>query len=207
MLANKKHERFALFIFLSAFVLASLIGCQAVPPASNISSTYKASWEKYPENKPWTDFTFNLISGELFGAFDKASDATAFCPKYASLSHDQKAAMWTEVISQVALYESKWDPADVFNEPAPLNYPSIGLLQLSYEDHAGYSFCPAKGSKDLKDPLVNLDCGIRILANQVNKRGALTLSSGVYWSTLKIGGKYSQIPKIQAATKKVPGCQ
>lgn len=192
------------YLILLCILLVSCSQITLKPPAP--SNPVKISWEQYPENKLWSDFAYNLLDKELFTSFDKAQDATQFCPKYQSLTRQQKIYVWVELLSTVSKYESSWKPATVFNEPAPLNYPSIGLLQLSYEDHAGYPYCPAKGGKDLKDPLVNLDCGMRILANQVNKKGKIILSSGVYWSTLKSGGTYSKIPQIVAMTKKLPYC-
>jgi hypothetical protein len=50
--------------------------------------------------------------------------------------------------------------------------------------------------KTILDPYINLECGLRILANQITKKGNVILSSGVYWSVIKDGGKYSKVQPI-----------
>lgn len=160
------------------------------------------SWEKnHPERKAWSNFVVDLMGGELFDRFDSARDAEALCPKYRSLPKAQKVEMWAELISGMALYESSWNPKTRFMEPAPLHYYSEGLLQLSYEDLQWAKYCKFKKgdpAKSILDPILNLDCGIRILANQIKNKGLVMMSSGVYWSTLKIGGRYSKIKEISA---------
>jgi hypothetical protein len=66
------------------------------------------------------------------------------------------------------------DPNNVYHEPAPLNRDSVGLLQLSYSDQKMYEvehLDPALES--LKDPFVNIRCGVTILAHWMAKDEAL----------------------------------
>lgn len=191
---------------IAVLLLGALSGCQTLQPAQEAPPA-KLSWESAKaENKAWSEFVFALLRQGLLASFDQAQDVSLFCPKYRTLREEEKVAVFGELISAVAKFESSWNPASVYHEPAPLNYDSIGLLQLSYEDHRGYSFCPAAGTRDLKDPRVNLDCGMRILARQVERRGKLILSSDVYWSVLKDGGAHSKIPQIRAMVAKLPFC-
>jgi hypothetical protein len=54
---------------------------------------------------------------------------------------------------------------------------------------------------------MNLVCGIWILNDQVARKGKIALSSGVYWATLKVGGRYSALDKIKAITQALPFCK
>lgn len=172
-------------------------------------------WElNHPERKAWSDFIFNLIQGELFDTFDRALDATRLRPDYASLSKSQKAAVWAELIVGIAKFESDYSPVARYTETTMgadpvtgLQVVSEGLLSLSYQDKQGYPFCQFDWSKDkslsptdpaktILQPLVNLDAAVRIMARQIEHTGKVILTSGVYWSTLRDGGKYSHVTEI-----------
>ncbi|MBK8202454.1 MAG: hypothetical protein IPK68_09140 [Bdellovibrionales bacterium] len=179
------------------------------------------SWEKsHPERRVWSSDVFLLIGEELFLDFDSAKDAKRICPKYESLLRSQKISMWAELISAIAYYESGWNPTSRMVETTMGTDPvtgkqvaSEGLLQLSYQDVPNYKAvlkspaCKIDWQKDKEltitdakktifDPAINLVCGLRILANQIQKKGYVILSSGVYWAVLKDGGKYSKVDSI-----------
>lgn len=181
----------------------------------------KLSWEKnHPERKAWSEFVFGVFEKELFAAFDSAKDAKRICPKYAALTRSQKILIWGELISAMAYFESGWSPVSRMTETTMGIDPvtgkrveSEGLLQLSYQDVPNYGsvlkspLCKIDWQKDknlsatdpkktILDPYINLECGLRILANQVAKKGNVILSSGVYWSVIKDGGKYSKVQPI-----------
>lgn len=193
------------------------------PPVT--TDAFSISWEKKkPENKIWTLFVYDLISTELFGSFDSAKDATRICPKYKSLSKEQKVTVWTEFISAVAYYESGWKPTSWMTEKTMGKDPitgkqvrSEGLLQLSYQDIQWAEYCKFDWSKDKKlgvddpsktifDPFLNLDCGLRILASQIKSKGKVIVSNGVYWAVLKDGGKFQKIPQIIGMVSKTGLC-
>jgi hypothetical protein len=190
------------------------------------------SWEKsHPERKAWSDFVFSLIEVDLFSAFDGAKDATRVCPKYAALTKGQKIYVWSELISAVSYFESGWSPTSRMVETTMGTDPvtgkqvaSEGLLQLSYQDVPNYGVllkypaCKIDWQKDkalaisdpkktIFDPAINLECGLRILANQIQKKGNVILSSGVYWSVLKDGGKYSKVDSIISMIQKTNLCR
>lgn len=199
------------------------ISVPTTPPAE--SQGFTISWEKNkPERKIWSMFVQDLISGELFSVYDSAKDATRICPKYKSLTKEQKVTVWTEFISAVAYYESAWKPTSWMTETTMGKDPitgkqvkSEGLLQLSYQDIQWAKYCKFDWAKDKKlsvddpnktifDPFLNLDCGIRILASQIKSKGKVILSSGVYWAVLKDGGKYQKIPQIIGMVSKTGLC-
>ncbi len=245
---DPRKEMIKVLVFFVALVLiligfATMFGCESLniklpdvkptptpivkpspTPVLGFGPLVKISWEKYPENRPWSIYVYDLIDAELFEQFNKALDNKRFCPKFDSLKRDEKLTFWTELISAISYFESGWSPVSRMKETTMGTDPitqrpvySEGLLQLSYQDIQWAPYCrfdweldKSKADKDPKktilDPFKNLDCGVRILANQISKRSAIILNSGVYWSVLKEGGKYQQIEKIISMTKKLAFC-
>lgn len=189
------------------------------------------SWERnHPERKAWSSFVFELISAEIFEVLDSAKDAKRICSKYEVLSRDQRILIWGELISAMAYFESGWSPTSRMTETTMGTDPvtgkqvaSEGLLQLSYQDVPNYGsvlkypLCKIEWGKDkslsvtdpkktIFDPYINLECGLRILANQVQKKKLVVLSSGAYWAVLKDGGKYSKVDSIISMVAKTGLC-
>lgn len=168
-----------------------------------------ASWDVgHPERSAWTKRTADVVSAVL-PSLEKARDVTRFCPKFSSLSRPERIEFWVEVISVMAFYESNWSPKLHYGEPPPLGYDSIGLLQLSYEDKH-YKFCTLnRKAKSLENPLLNLDCGIRILAQLVAKDGIIGSDKPYrggarYWSVLR---EKRALPKVLAKLKNFEACR
>lgn len=216
--------------FIICFLYTKSIWSQEYESFEN-KVPFKASWERYPENAPWTQFLYNLIDSELFDDLDKAKDIVRFCPNYDSVDRDHKIYAWIELFSQVSYYESAWDQTSRMRETTMGTDPitkkpvySEGLLQLSYQDVANYKRilaypkCKINWEKDknrnpksiyktILDANINLECGSRILADQVRRTGSIVLSRNVYWSTLKENGKYSVVPAIEKNMSKVSFCK
>jgi hypothetical protein len=169
------------------------------------------SWKK-PE---WDKFLLNSVD-EYWAKLSKAKDMATVCPKYGTLNEAKKKIAYAELLVAMAYYESGWKPTAWMIEPGmgldPITKKQVkseGLLQLSYQDTQWAKHCKFDWSKDkllkqddpkktIFDPLLNLNCGVGILARQVDRKGNVFLSSGVYWSVIKIGGKYTKIPKIKS---------
>lgn len=131
------------------------------------------SWEKnFPERKAWSAVVYNLLSSELFPAFNSAKDAEKICPGYSDLSDQERIQVWAELISATSYFESTWNPAN--------------LLQQNTKDNQA----------SLLDPAINLEFGMRVLADQISKKGSVIISSGAYWDSLKENGKHSKVPQI-----------
>lgn len=166
-------------------VFLFLIGCTTTVVQKSPEPLPKLSWNK-PEwdQKLYTDVQANL---ELFS---KAKDIESFCPKYHSLSEGEKVHAISELIVGMVRYESNFKPNTKFMEPAPLNYESIGLLQLSYEDKRGYPNCNLdRAKKNLEDPINNLDCGLKIMAKLLTRHGVLSSPDhkglSAYWAVMR----------------------
>lgn len=231
-------------IISTTFALWFFVGCASTPtpgneaekptPIESFPSTEYGtlSWENnHAERKPWSDFIFGLLAGELFTSFDSAKDAKRICPHYSELTKAQRVLVWGELISAMAYFESGWKPTSRMTETTMGTDPvtgkqvaSEGLLQLSYQDVPNYGSIlkyPAckidwqtdkylsvtDAKKTILDPYINLECGLRVLANQIRKKGSVILSSGVYWSVIKDGGKYSKVQPIIEMVSKAGVCK
>lgn len=208
-----------------------MYGCANGPATAPVQSTTttlptvastlpELAWKK-PE---WTKFLVEQLSTKHYDSFSKASDNEKFCPKFKSLTKEQKVHVWSEMLVWVMYYESGWKPTSWMKEDMGIDpitkvqVKSEGLLQLSYQDMQWAKFCKFDWSKDkhlkqddpkktIFDPYLNMDCGLGIMARQIDRKGSIMLSSGVYWAVLKIGGKFTKIDKITAKTKALPFCK
>ena len=203
-----------------------------LPSSEGHTTTFKPeplAWEsKAPGSSDWSQAIYSVIKTEepqMLGQ-NVADDVETYCPKYRSLNDNQRLNFWGQLFAGMAKYESGWKPSSRMTETTMGIDPytgrqvaSEGLLQLSYQDETSYNLdCGFDWSRDkyLSDsdpqktifsPQNNLRCGIKIMARQLKNKRAIGLTSGVYWSVLKIGGKYTQIPGISAITKSLTFCE
>jgi hypothetical protein len=184
-------------------------------------------WEiaSKPERTQWSAYLQNIILDRWNTLLQGSEDMETFCPNFNNLSNDERANAWAELFVGVAKYESGYDHTMRFHESTmgtdsvtKLPVYSEGLLQLSYQDIRGYSFCDFNWSVDSKldkddpkktifDPYKNLDCGVGIMSRQLARSGLITVSTNAYWSTLRSGGKYNKISQIAAIVKALPFCK
>lgn len=187
------------------------------------------AWEgRVSGSSTWSNIIYSVIKNEesqMLGQ-NVADDVEIFCPKYRSLSDNQRLNFWGQLFAGIAKYESGWKPTSHMVETTmgldPVTKRQVaseGLLQLSYQDERSYRLdCGFDWSKDknlshsdpkrtIFNPANNLRCGIKIMAKQLGSRRSITLKSGVYWAVLKSGGKYSQISGIAAVTKTLGFCK
>ncbi len=183
------------------------------------------AWEKArPESKKWSEFVYMLLEKEIFVSYNKAKDASYFCARYPDLNRGQKIAFWAYLISTITYYESAYNPKSRMRE-GPLGRDAVtgkpvyseGLLQLSYQDTKWYPYCKMDWNKDrhlddkddrktIFDPYINLDCGMRIFAQQINRKNKIAINSGAYWAVIKPDSKYNKIAQIKKATNALPFC-
>lgn len=118
------------------------------------------------------------------------ADIGNFCPAYPRLAADDRALVWRTMLAAMARPESNFQAAEPYWEVGQRQY-SIGLLQLSLADEAGYR-CGLRTEVDLTRPEVNLSCGTRIMTRLIARDGRvggdpahLALGGARYWSTLR----------------------
>lgn len=228
--ALNKNESFAMSKKIPDSQIEKPISSPTPAPVV-VPTKVSLSWEKnHPERKKWSEFVFEFLNAEMIEIFDSAKDARRICPKYEALSKEQRISVWSELISAVTYYESGWNPASRMIETTmgidPVTKKQVaseGLLQLSYQDVPNYGsvlkfpLCRIEWQKDkgldvkdvkktIFDPLINLECGIRIMANQIKKKGSVILENGVYWAVLRDGGKYSKVSAILGMVKQTGLC-
>lgn len=225
---------------IALFILSSNVSCagkqESYTPTNTSDSNeqsalpgYKAyplAWEaKQSDGKKWTEFVFDLIQQQAPELIQGAEDVTLFCPRYFSLTTNERINFWGLLISGIVKYESGFDPTSRMRETTMGTDPvtgkqvfSEGLMQLSYQDGRQYEFCdqfdwttdrhlhPEDPKKSILDPYKNLNCGVKILAKQIRDRSRITVSKGIYWAVIRADGKRNKIAQISALTKKMPGC-
>lgn len=194
-------------------------------PASE--SKHPLLWEsKVKGSSAWSEYVYKVIREEEATRFlPGADDVAKFCPRYNTLTNEQRINFWGMLVSAIAKYESGYSPTSRMQETTMGTDPvtgkpvySEGLLQLSYQDVQWASYCefdwnkdknlsPTDPKKTILDPYKNLRCGIKILARQVANKGLISVKSGAYWAVLIPGGKYTQVDNIASLTKQMPGCQ
>jgi hypothetical protein len=90
-----------------------------------------------------------------------------------------------------------------FMEPPPLGYTSDGLLQLSIEDEGTYR-CGFRNRADVRHPIRNLYCGVKILSRIQGltkfKGKSIYYQAGQYWSVMRDFGNW---PKANGRLKDV----
>ena len=85
------------------------------PQTDNGSTSYKMSslaWETsaHPERQAWSQYLQYLVLNDWSSLLNGASDMKNFCPKYNSLSNNQKANAWAQLFVAMAKYESAYNP-------------------------------------------------------------------------------------------------
>lgn len=164
---------------------------------ARMSNRLSLTWDGNPAHIAWSAQLIESVTTAL-GQLE-LGNADAFIAGYAKLSQDNRIRFWCELVIAMAWFESGWKPDTIYHEPAPLNMDSIGLLQLSYADAKHYPLEPLDiARKSLQDPLVNLRCGVTILATLVAQNKTVAESTGQhkgaarYWSVIRPGPAHHQ---------------
>lgn len=129
------------------------------------------------------------------------------CPRFGQMPPADKRQFWAYVFQALAGAEAGLDPTtDVHHTAAAVNVTDKvtgrpvrqeGLLQLSYEDAQRYGCAfdwqhdrklPVKDpSRTILQPERNLQCGVRIMQNQIVTKHEPLMNKRSYWSTLQPG--------------------
>lgn len=192
-----------------------------VPQEVPMGLNWENTTELHPERIPWSKHLLKL-SGEHLESFKKGTDWPKICPKWNSLNDEQKKYAIATMIVAVVYYESGYSTTNWMTETTMGTDPvtkkqvkSEGLLQLSYQDKEWAPWCQFDWSKDkllsqndpkktIFDPYINLSCGVRIMANQVVKKGLVFPSKG-YWAVMNTSSKYGHVSDIKARVLKYAG--
>lgn len=138
-----------------------------------------------------------------------AHDVARFCPRFSSMNETDKRAFWAYFFQALAGAEAGLNPRTRVRHTEPevamtdkvtrVAVRSEGLLQLSYADGKVYGcnfdwegdrkLPPKSPEKTILQPRNNLECGMKILSNQIITQGKPLFTRSSYWSTLRPGRK------------------
>lgn len=134
-------------------------------------------------------------------------DVRRFCPNFYQMSETDKRAFWAYFFQALAGAEACLEPTTRVRHTQPAvavvdkatgkATRSEGLLQLKYEDTQRYGcdfdwerdkqLKPDDPDKTILQPKNNLECGIKILSNQIITQGNPLITKKSYWSPLQPG--------------------
>lgn len=131
------------------------------------------AWEGQAQSDEWTAAMLEALETEGVTLMSSMpADVLEYCPGYAKQSPQDRAAFWAGFMSKVAGQESGWNPLSRRGD-------AVGLLGVSAKAAQGAG-CEA----GLLDVRANLQCGVRIMARNVARDGAISApldSTGRGW--------------------------
>lgn len=147
---------------------------------------YRSSvWPRSAANDYWTD----LVVAEIRNNWDElnqARDIGKFCPGYRDASRQLQTVCWLRIIGGVVKFESNFKTNDTFFEK-DFGYDSVGLFSLSRGE------CKqAPTDQLLGNPVLNLSCGVRIMARYIAKDDCIagpepkSCGASKYWAVLNL---------------------
>jgi hypothetical protein len=183
----------------------------------------------------WDRIVEEALPPEMLSA-EAGRAARPFCPHFNTIGEADKRAFWAYFFQALAGAEGGLKPTshvmhsqpemEVKDQVTGVQGRTEGLLQLAYADQKRYG-CDFDWEADRKlragdpartilQPKNNLECGIKILDQELIEQHKPLLSSTEYWSTLQPGtGSYrvfaKQMANVPAAcglrrsqTKRIP---
>ena len=159
--------------------------------------SWDPEWDRYVEDALPKEMLSNRVAG----------DVRRFCPRFGRMSELDRKAYWAYFFQALSGAEAGLKPTTNVRHTQPevavkddvtkRTVRSEGLLQLTYMDATRYG-CDFDWEKDkvlpehdaaktILQPKNNLECGVKILKNQLIDQGKPLLSSTSYWSPLHPG--------------------
>jgi len=128
-----------------------------------------------------------------------------FCPRFYEMGETDKRAFWAYFFQALAGAEAGLNPNTSVRHTKPeaakrdevprVAMRSEGLLQVAYADHKRYgcdfnwqvdrALKANDPAKTILQPKNNLECGVKILVNQIITQHKPLLTQSGYWSTLR----------------------
>ncbi len=157
-------------------------------------------------NPDWDAIVEKAIPPEML-SHRVPRDVQRFCPRFYDMTDVDKRAFWAYFFQALAGAEAGLNPktrahhtepeVDVRDEVSGMYGRTEGLLQLTYADQKRYGCdfdwqadrkLPANDSaRTILQPKNNLECGVKILENQIIVQRRPLLYHHGYWSTLQPG--------------------
>ncbi|HZP22319.1 MAG TPA: hypothetical protein VFB04_02660 [Terriglobales bacterium] len=155
-------------------------------------------------NPDWDIFIEQAVPPEMLSS-RVPHDVRKFCPNFYRMSDNDKRIFWAYFFQALAGAEAGLNPTTNVRHSQMAKVDSVtkqpvhseGLLQLTFEDEKSYG-CEFDWQRDrqlpghdpartILQPKNNLQCGIKILTNQIIDQHRPLVTSHSYWSTLQPG--------------------
>jgi hypothetical protein len=154
----------------------------------------------------WDQIVEQSIPGDMLSS-RVPRDVKKFCPRFYTMSDTDKRVFWAYFFQALAGAEAGLNPTTRVRHTQPevartdkVTHRAVrseGLLQLTYDDQLLYD-CNFDWQKDrelksddpsktILQPKNNLECGVKILENQIITQRRGLVSGKSYWSTLQPG--------------------
>ena len=159
-------------------------------------------------NPEWDRIIEKALPPEMLSS-QVPRDVRRFCPQFYEMTEIDKRVFWAYFFQALAGAEAGLNPNTNVRQAARkgaqrdevtgLAMRSEGLLQLAYADQKRYG-CNFNWEKDralkgndsaktILEPKNNLECGVKILANQIIIQHKPLLTRSGYWSSLRPAGQ------------------
>lgn len=187
-----------------------------VDPSRIVSILFKDSLpsgvEKVPHPLPWDTYNPSgtwahavqkgfAVNKNVWLLTEPPRDVLDFCPRFESLTSEQRSYFWMSLIAKISYYESLFIPITASDEgrfdPGKVGVISSGLTQISLKSSQATCYqergCAIiKNQDDLFNPDKNLRCAIGIMSCLAETADCISCKSngrwqGIakYWSTLQ----------------------
>src|SRR6202050_294600 len=158
-----------------------------------------------PWNPQWDQIIEKALPPEMLSS-QVPRDVRRFCPRFYEMRTTDKRTFWAYFFQGLAGAEAGLNPNTSIRHSEPevaMAMRSEGLLQLAYADHKRYgcdfnwqadrALKANDPAKTILQPKNNLECGVKILVNQIIVQRKPFVTRAGYWSTLRPDGPSSRI--------------
>ena len=188
--------------------MATSLHAQATNPApATPIDEKKVELGGTPWNPQWDQIIERALPQEMLSS-QVPQGVRRFCPRFYEMAETDKRTFWAYFFQALAGAEAGLNPNTTVRHTSPegtkrdevtgMAMRSEGLLQLAYADQKRYG-CDFNWqvdrelkandpAKTILQPKNNLECGVKILVNQIIVQHKPLLTSSGYWSTLRPGG-------------------
>jgi len=187
-------------IAISAIVLYA---CGRAPaPDPGEFSYVPARWDGTQNGVQWTAAALAALDSHSAALVKLVpGDIRDYCPGYEAAGDRARKAFWVNLVASISFHESTWNPNASGGDGR-----WHGLLQIAPATARNYG-CQAGDTGGLKDPALNVSCGLRIMAVTVPRDGVI--SDGMR-GVAADWGPFHQPNKrqdIQSYTRALPYCR
>jgi hypothetical protein len=194
-------------ILVAGLVSASLVAAQQTKPAPPTPiDAKKAELGGKTWDPGWDKVVEEAVPAEMLSS-RVPHDVKKFCPRFYTMSDTDKRVFWAYFFQALAATEAGLNPTSRVRHTEPevavtdkVTHKAVrseGLLQVAYQDQERYDcafdwthdreLASNDPAKSILQPKNNLECGVKILSNQIitQRRGLISKKS--YWSPLQPG--------------------